>query len=195
MRCLPVACIRRLRRVAYSHAARKANRRGASLRPLRAPLAPKAGEATAALPEVPRAVRVGKATQYMTTIFPTRAEIEATVSEYVAITEAMNISRRRQQRLREQIVQFMELEGETEITEGESGVTVQLNTRTAAPTYDVRSMPEALVLQLHGLAALDVSRKVIQAQEDRIIESLDVKRFELPGRESVALTVMQDGDV
>jgi hypothetical protein len=131
----------------------------------------------------------------MTTIFPTRAEIEATVSEYVAITEAMNISRRRQQRLREQIVQFMELEGETEITEGESGVTVQLNTRTAAPTYDVRSMPEALVLQLHGLAALDVSRKVIQAQEDRIIESLDVKRFELPGRESVALTVMQDGDV
>ncbi len=74
--------------------------------------------------------------------------------------------------------------------DGEHGITVQLPRRRGSPSYDVRSMPDSLVLALRGLAALNVDTKVIKAVEDKVIEGVDVRDYELPGPETTALVVV-----
>jgi Asp-tRNA(Asn)/Glu-tRNA(Gln) amidotransferase B subunit len=123
-------------------------------------------------------------------LMPDRAEITGLLDEYAMLTSAINETKRRREHLRERILQFMELENETELHDGEHDVTVRLKTRAGTTGYDVLNMPDALVLKLKNLAALDVNNKTIKALEDRVVESLDVKSFELPGKESVALVVV-----
>ncbi len=86
----------------------------------------------------------------------------------------------------------MELEREDELTDGEHGITVRLQRRRGSPSYDVRSMPDSLVLALRGLAALNVDAKVVRAIEDKVIKGLDVRDYELPGLETTALVIVDD---
>ncbi len=124
---------------------------------------------------------------------PTQSEVEGLLDEYATLTEALNITRRRQQELRERIVQFMELEHVDELYDGEHGVTARLQTRRSSTTYDVGSMPDYLVLRLRDLAVLNTDAKAMKALDRRVIEALAVNQFEVPGREAVALTVRRNG--
>ena len=127
-----------------------------------------------------------------TDLIPTRAEVEGLLYEYATLTGAINETKKRQSLLRDQIQQFMELEREDELTDGEQGITVRLQRRRGSPGYDVRSMPDSLVLALRGLAALNVDTKVIRAIENNVIEGVDVRDYELPGPETTALVIVDD---
>ena len=127
-----------------------------------------------------------------TELIPTRAEIEGLLHEYATLTGAINETKKRQSLLRDQIKQFMEFEREDELTDGEHGITVRLRRRRGSRSYDVRSMPDSLVLALRGLAALNVDTKVIRAIENKVIEGVDVRDYELPGPETTALIVVDD---
>ncbi len=127
-----------------------------------------------------------------TDLISTRAEVEGLVYEYATLTGAINETKKRQSLLRDQIKQFMELDREDELTDGEHGITVRLQRRRGSASYDVRSMPDSLVLALRGLAALNVDTKVIRAIGDKVIEGLDVRDYELPGPETTALVIVDD---
>ena len=124
-----------------------------------------------------------------TDLIPTRAEVEGLLYEYVTLTGAINETKKRQSLLRDQIKQFMELEREDELIDGEHGITVRLQRRRGSPSYDVRSMPDSLVLALRGP---ERRPKVIRAIEDKVIEGVDVRDYELPGPETTALVIVDD---
>ena len=127
-----------------------------------------------------------------TDLIPARAEIQGLLCEYTTLSGAINETKKRQSLLRDQIKQFMELEREDELTDGEHGITVRLQRRRGSPSYDVRSMPDSLVLAMRGLAALNVDTKVISAIENKVIEGVDIRSYELPGLETTALVIADD---
>ena len=86
----------------------------------------------------------------------------------------------------------MEAERADELYDGEHGVTARLRTRRGAPGYDLASMPDDLVLRLRDLAVLSTDAKAMKALDGDAIDALGMARFEVPGRETLALTVRRD---
>lgn len=125
----------------------------------------------------------------MTDPLPSREEIEAVVGEYVLISSAMNDTRKRQQMLRDQIVQFMQLNDERTLTEGESGATVTLSETNRPDTWDVGSMPAEMVTDLARRGALNVDGKVLKALAGKAAVIDDAARYLMPGGVSDRLVV------
>ena len=117
----------------------------------------------------------------MSGLLASREEIEAVVSEYALLASAVNDTNRRKAMLREQIVQWMQLNDEDVLTEGESGATVRLVETRRPDTWDVGSMPEAMVTDLARRGALNVDGKVLKALAGKAAVIDDAAVYLMPG--------------
>lgn len=116
-------------------------------------------------------------------------EVLELLDELFVLRQAIRETQKREREITEVIKQYLLDRGEDELVDGEKGVRARLVTRRGPDTYDVRNMPDELVLRLKELAALSVDTKVTKALEGKVIEALDIKRFRIPGSETQMLVI------
>lgn len=119
----------------------------------------------------------------------TEREIVGLLQELHTLREAITTTKRREQELTQRIKDYLAETGQESVTDGEHGITARLVARSGAPTYDVGSMPDALVLRLRDLRALSVDGKVLRALDGKAVEVLEARRYEMPGGVTYALEV------
>ena len=129
------------------------------------------------------------ATKTTTTLTP--AEAVSVARELHRLRKESAARKKQEEGLTASLKRYLESSGEP-VYDGEFGLTAKLQTRNGSPTYDVKSMPDSLVMSLRDLAALNVDSKVIKALDGRVIESLDVKRFAMPGSTSTSIAFEED---
>lgn len=122
-----------------------------------------------------------------------RGAIVGLLYEYKTLTNAINDTRKRQQALRGRIVQFMELEGERSLHDGEHDITVRLQQRAGTPEYDVASLA-AREPQVVGRLALipgfmRVKHSLIKALGDSSMDLAELRKVEVPGQGSTSLII------
>ena len=89
------------------------------------------------------------------------------------------------------IKNYLEQNPNETLYDGESGYEARLQRRSGRDTYDTRSMPEALILRLHAVGALDLNPEVVKSFAGRDVLSLELDRYRVPAGEQAALIVRQ----
>ena len=97
---------------------------------------------------------------------------------------------RKADELAERVKQWLGLNGETEIVDGELGVRAYLQPRKTAPKWDVASMPDDLILALANAGLLTVSTAAFDALRKAAgsIQLDDANKYRMEG-ETEALMV------
>lgn len=129
----------------------------------------------------------------MNIVASTEREVIALLEELHTLRQAIRETQARERAITEAVKAYMEQRGLEVLEDGEKGYVARLQVRRGSPTYDVRSMPDGLVLRLKGLGALAVDAKVIKALDGKAAEALDVRPYAIPGPETVALVVERRG--
>lgn len=125
----------------------------------------------------------------MNIVASTEREVIALLEELHTLRQAIRETQARERAITEAVKAYMEQRGLEVLEDGEKGYVARLQVRRGSPTYDVRSMPDALVLRLKELAALSVDAKVVRALHDKVAEVLDLRPYAIPGPETAVLLV------
>ena len=70
-----------------------------------------------------------------------------------------------------------------------TGLEARLQTAHGADTYDVASMPDAVILAAARWSLLTVDHTVLKALDGKRVEVLDMKKWRQPGGETTRLSV------
>ena len=119
----------------------------------------------------------------------TDQEAGQAVASYVACRREEQFQKKGQEAAGAILKQYLQENPGSAIYDEATDHTARLITSRKAPSYDVASMPDGLVLWAarHGL--LNVDQKALAALEGKFIEVVDIRKFETPGAESQRLRV------
>lgn len=92
-----------------------------------------------------------------------RAQAEAYAAHYASMHGEVLVQQKQDKDLSEAIRRWLDLNDENELVDGETGLGVELGTPASNTTWDVRSMPDALVLSLARRGLLTVSTTAFDA--------------------------------
>ena len=125
-----------------------------------------------------------------------RAMVIDLLPEYKALTKAVNDAKKRQQALRDRIVQFMELEEETVLHDGEHGITVRLKSKAGTTEYDIASLagrsPEVIGRLALIPGMLRAKHSVVKALGDASMDLAELRKVAVPGKGSVSLVIDEE---
>jgi hypothetical protein len=93
----------------------------------------------------------------------TRAEAESWAAAFASAHVELLEQQKSQERLKEQLRRYLELEGLDELIDGETGEGVALGPAPRTTGWDTMSAPESLILALHRRGLLDVRTQVFDA--------------------------------
>lgn len=116
---------------------------------------------------------------------PGQDEIEATLEEIRVLRLALAETREREKMLSDIVKKWME-DHKVNTLVNDAGLKARLSRRRRPDVYDVRNMPEDLILGLHKLNALKLDLPVIRANKETREAAL-VRDFAMPGGEDLQL--------
>ncbi len=125
----------------------------------------------------------------------TEAKMLEAVRELALIAEAMRPLTARQTELRDQVKQFMTLNGLDELADRETGVVAKIQDRNSTPTYDLvsaveRGHDQALVHAASaGMLRLDHTMLQRFRKANGAWWAETIARYEMPGTSTTALIV------
>ena len=126
----------------------------------------------------------------MTAVLPTRAEAVDLLARLDELKAEKSAITKEHDRVAGQLRQWMELEGEVALDDGERGITARLQERNKTPEYDVTRLDDGLVARLAKIPGLlKVNHAAVKALGDTSMDLADLRRVEMPGGITVALVV------
>ena len=119
----------------------------------------------------------------------TDQEAGQAVASYVACRREEQFQKKGQEAAGAILKQYLQENPGSAIYDEATDHTARLITSRKAPSYDVASMPDGLVLWAarHGLLTLD--HKAFATIRDKFIEGVDIAKFATPGAETTVLRV------
>ena len=127
----------------------------------------------------------------------TRAQAESWAAAYASAHVELLEQQRRQERLKEQLRRYLELEGLDELIDGETGDGVALGLAPRTITWDTSSAPESLILALQRRGLLDVHTRAFDAlvAAGRGPDLDEAKRYRITGEGTRRLRVASTKEV
>jgi hypothetical protein len=108
----------------------------------------------------------GRSEAPMTTdIYITREEVEAKLPALLLARTVKNASTKEDNELTAIVKQWMALEGEDELFDGEHGIRAWIKEVGTSPTWNVREMPDDLILFLAHDGVLTVNNKAFESRK------------------------------
>jgi len=92
-----------------------------------------------------------------------RGYAEALAAHYASTHSDVLAQQRAQDALKEQLRRFMDVNDLDELVDGETGLGVELGPAPRTTTWDVRTMPDAVVLALARRGVLEVNTRAFDA--------------------------------
>lgn len=116
------------------------------------------------------------------------------LNELAIINEALSPLEKRKREVTEQLKQYMTLNDQIELRDGEHGITGIMQQRTKTPTYNLERASDEAVVQAarHMLLSLDHSsfQRMLAREGDTWMEEID--GLKMPGGITEALVLVRD---
>ena len=111
------------------------------------------------------------------------------ISPYYNLGREINRQEKQRSAWGKPIREFLEANRGEPLEDRELGLVARLQERQGPDTYDVPAMPDALVIWAAKQGLLNMDAKPAKALLGKFAEGLELERFRMPGRPSVALVV------
>ena len=123
-----------------------------------------------------------------------RAEALTKLQALAVIRDEIGPLRHQEQRLRDQLVQYLELEGVDELAYEELGIVARLQERRRPDAYDLPRLPDDVAARLAKIPGLLwVNSAALKALGDTSMDLHELRRVRMPGGVTTALVVSREG--
>ncbi len=124
----------------------------------------------------------------------TRAEAVDRLQALEQVKRELEPLRSAERKLREQLVQYLELEDATELAYEELGIVARLQERRRPDGYDLPRLPDDVVARLAKIPGLlTVNSAALKALGDTSMDLHELRQVRMPGGVTTALVVSWEG--